>query len=267
MYEFPLALVFAGVPLPGRENPYIILVSPNPLVYIDVDIDEAEVSSASVRGLQLGWRYELAVKSFVDTLSARLEQPLKVVVEVESPLSYPPAASVYAATSLAVVKAVAEAAGYELDQREVLESASSVDEEAGVLLDYLDGLREALTTGRSLVYRRGEEPLGLSTGARLELELVGEEDIGEEAKEVLEDPIGSAVTRLSGLAVVEAAKRLREGDTDVFRLVQRVDNAVFYLLYGAETPRAECKWTPSLQRVYGVCRPGAGVGDPVEFVL
>ena len=269
LYEFPLAIVFAGVPLPGRTNPYIILLTPNPVVSIDVDVEESKTTSTRIDGVRPGWRYDLAVKSFVDTLSARLEQPIKVniTVKVGESVSYPPAASIYAATTLALVKSIADAAGYELDQREVLDSASSIDTEAGIGLDYIDGLREAMMLGKSIVYRKSEELIELGIGVRLEFELVGEEDIGEEAVEVLKEPLFSALTRLSGLAVVEAVKRLREYEADVFRLVQRVDNAIFYLLYGAETPRAECKWTPSLQRVYGICKPGTGLGDTIEFVL
>jgi len=269
VYEFPLALVFAGVPIPGKINPYIVLITPNPVFSIDVEVEESETTSTTIDGVRLGWRYDIAVKSFVNTLAARLEQPIKasIVIRTSDVITYPPAASIYAATTLAIVKSVVEAAGYELDSHEVLDSASSIDNEAGVGLDYIDGLRKAIMLGKSIVYRHGEEPVELFTGTKLELELVGEEDIGEEVVEVLGDSLLSALTRLSGLAVLEAVQRLRESREDFFRLVQRADNAVFYLLYGVETPRTDCKWTPSLQRVYGICKPGAGLGDTLEFVL
>ncbi|HID42125.1 MAG TPA: hypothetical protein EYP33_08255, partial [Pyrodictium sp.] len=140
MYEFPLALVFAGVPIPGKINPYIVLITPNPVFSIDVEVEESETTSTTIDGVRLGWRYDIAVKSFVNTLAARLEQPIKasIVIRTSDVITYPPAASIYAATTLAIVKSVVEAVGYELDSHEMLDSASSIDDEAGVGLDYID---------------------------------------------------------------------------------------------------------------------------------
>lgn len=268
-YDFPLALVLAGVPIPGKSNPYIVLVTPNARVHVEVDVEEASQPTARLEGLRLGWRFEIAFKSFVDTLSGRLEQPLLVRLRAGvDGVYYPPAASVYAAATLAVVHAVADAGGYSLEPREVLEAANSIDGEAGVDLDYVDGLRTALTTSTSIVFRRGEEPVELNTDGRIVLELVGEEDVGEDYSSNLSDTLLTALTRLSGLSTLEAARLLREGKvSEALELVRRLDNAVFYLLYSVNPPEGACKWTPSLQRVYGVCAEGVGLGDRVEFTL
>jgi hypothetical protein len=269
VYEFPLALPLAGVPIPGKSNPYIIVVTPNSAVRVSVDVDSSDVPRASVRGVRLGWRFEIAFKSFVDTLSARLEQPVKIEVSIDAGrLSYPPPAPIYAATTLAVVHAVADAGGYHMEPNEVLEAANSIDSEAGVDLDYVDGLRAALTTAESIVYRRGEEPITLGTERRVELELVGEEDVGEDYTGKMGENVLSAVTRLGGISVVEAVALIREGRVDeAFELARRVDNSLFYLLYSVNPPEGECKWTPSLQRVYGICLRGVGLGETVEFTL
>lgn len=269
VYEFPLALPAAGVPIPGKSNPYLILVTPNTMVRIGVDVESSSVPQASIGGLRLGWRFEIAFKSFVDTLSARLEQPMKVRVDLAvEKVAYPPPAPVYAAATLAVIHAVADAGGYSMEPHEVLEAANSIDSEAGVDLDYVDGLRTALTLSKSIVYRRGEEPVELNTNGRVEIELVGEEDIGEDYSGRTGENVLSAVTRLGGISVVEAVALIREGRVEeAFELVRRVDNALFYLLYSVNPPEGSCKWTPSLQRVYGVCLEGMGLGERVEFTL
>lgn len=272
MPVMPLAIPVFGVPVLGKHNPYLVLVSSGAGVSVRVDeVSEAERPSVKIRGPRLGWRFELALKSFVDTLSARLEQPIEAVVEVETPgVEYPPAASVYAAVTLALVAAVAEAGGYELESRELLEAASSIDREAAVWLDYLDGLRAAMLAGESIVYREGEEPVKLGLGERVVLEMVGEQDIGEDVSPRLSDAVLSAAARLAGITVVDAVSALRSGEaafSDVFPLAARVDDGLFYLLYGAEPAGEGCKLTPSLQRVYGVCMEGRNLGDRVEFSL
>ena len=269
-YTYPLALVFLGVPLPGKHNPYIVLVSREEVVRVEVSLGEAEKPSARLEPSGLGWRLELALKSFVDELSARLEQPLEAELRFSwSRVEVVPAASLYAAATLALVTEVAEAGGYEMEPGEVLEAASSIDVEAGVWLDYLDALRRAMVEGRSMTYRHGEEPVLFEEGRRLELELVGEEDIGEDIAVKLGDNLLTAYARLLGLLVVEAAGALRSGDWGPgdFQVAARLENGAYYSLYGAEPPPEGCKWTPSLQRVYGVCRPGAGVGEAVAFTL
>jgi len=268
---YRLALPLFGVPVLGKVNPYLVVVTAEPLVQVELELEEAEKPRASVEGARLGWRFELAVKSFVDTLSSRLEQPLAVRARVKVPgVEYPPAASVYAALSLAIVEAVAEAGGYELSREELLQAASSIDQDAAVWLDYLDGLRAAILRGESIVYRSGEEPVPVGHGGRVELELVGEQDIGEDISPRLSDPLLVAAARLTGTAVLEAVSALQSGEAslgDLFPLVARVEDGLFYALYGAEPAGEGCKLTPSLQRVYGVCMAGKGLGERVGFSL
>ncbi len=273
-YRYPLALPVFGAPVPGKVNPYLVIVSSDPLVSIRVSVlepPERGAPSVSVAGVRLGWRFELAVKSFVDALSSRLEEPLALRLEVGvDGVSYPPAAPVYAAASLSIVSAVSEAAGYSLEPGEALEAASGIDRDAAVWLDYLDGLRRALLEARSMVYRWGEDPVPLGAGSAAELELVGEEDIGQDYSRRFGDPVLSAASRLAGVSVLGLATGLQRGETlfnEAFEEAARVDDALFYMLYGAQPAGEGCKWTPSLQRVYGVCLPGRGMGDRVAFTL
>jgi len=269
--RYPLALPVFGVPVLGKVNPYLVLASTQPLIGVEVELEEAQSPSVTVEGARLGWRFELALKSFVDALSARLEQPLaaRLGVSVEG-VEYPPAAPVYAASTLALVEAVAEAGGYELDREEVLAAASSIDRDAAVWLDYLDGLRAAAYGAGSIAYRSGEDPLPLGVGGTVALELVGEQDIGEDVSTRMSDALLVGAARLAGSSVLEAVSALRRreaGFGEVFALAARVDDALFYMLYGAEPAGGTCKLTPSLQRVYGVCLEGSGMGDRVVFSL
>jgi hypothetical protein len=270
-YVFPLALPVLGVPVLGKHNPYLVLVSPQLLVEVEVEVWEDEQPRASVEGLRLGWRFELALKSFVDALSARLEQPVAVALRARvEGVEYPPAASIYAAATLAIVRAVAEAGGYELSSEEVYEAASGIDRDAAVWLDYLDGLRAAMLRGESLVFREGEDPVPLGLGDRVVLELVGEQDIGEDYSARMGDALLSAAARLAGVSVLSAVSALQRREArlvDVFPVAARVEDGLFYSLYGAEPAGEGCKLTPSLQRVYGVCLEGKGLGDRVEFSL
>jgi mevalonate kinase len=273
-YTSPLAIVFFGVPLPNRNNPYIVLVSSDADILIRVGLgEEDKASRAIIKGLQLGWRYEIALKSFIDEVSTRLEQPLYVEIEAHiDKTSYPPASSVYAATTLAIIQAVSETGGYELSTDEILQAASDIDQEAGIGLDFIDALRTAIVRGKSIIYRKGEEPIALDTKRELVLELVGEEDIGEDLSQNLQDPLASAITRLLGVNVIEAANTIRELQEldNIFQEVElniRIENAAYYMLYGASLPDPGCKWTPSLQRVYAVCKKNSKLGDPVTFTL
>lgn len=269
--KLPLPLVLTGIPIQDKYNPYIILVTSRPLVSIIVDIDEAEsVSKAVIKGPNLGWRFDLAIKAFVDTLASRLEQPLIVTVQYDvEGVDYPPAASIYAVSTLAIVKTLSDYVGYSMTDEEILKAASSLDEEAGVWFDYIDGLRYAILKNSSIIYRHREKSLDLNVGATVVLELVGEEDIGEDLSKNINVDVINVVTRLAGIAVIGAIQQLENGDpfNDVFKLISRIDNALYYMLYGANPPPEECKWTPSLQRVYGVCVYGKGLGNKVEFML
>lgn len=272
-YIMPLPLIYYGVPLPGKANPYIVLLSKNSgMVIVTISVEEAEkTSSVMIRGAKLGWRYDVAIKSFVDELSARLEQPLRIEIGIGvERLSYPPAASVYAVTTLALVQAISEQGGYELSPQELLQAANDIDQEGGVDLDFVDAMRTALVLKKSIVYRRGEDPVALDIGKEIELELVGEEDIGDDITDKLEDPLYSEITRLLGLNVIEVVNRLRKESPDKevdLSIYERIENAAYYTLYGANLPDPGCKWVPSLQRVYGICKAGMNLGDRVAFLL
>ncbi len=244
----------------------MIGVSKDTLIDYSIDAEDSETTSLVVRGEPMPtWRLEFALRSFVEELSSRLEHPLVVRVDYKA-LNEVPMASLYAVLSLGVIRYIAEEAGYSLSDDEVLKAANSIDDDAGVSLDYVKGLRTALVYGSSMVFREGEEPISISLGVAIEV--VGEEELGRVIDEQLGEALLSSVTRLAGLSVVEVVGLLREKTPwrDVFLYGARLDNALYYLLYGVEPPGEECKWTPSLQTVHGICMEGAGLGRKVELV-
>lgn len=266
--RYRLPLVVFGVPLPGKRNPYLVLVSERELVDVEVEVGESSSPKLRVDGSSLGWRVEVALRSFLDVVCDRLEQPLQATVYLEAGVESLPSASIYAVLSLELVKSVSEAGGYNLEPLELLEAAKSVDVDAGVDFDYVWACRTALMRGRATVFREGEEPLDANVPS-VELELVGEEGVGREIDGVLGETLYSLLTRLAGFTVVELVNRLRNGESweNVWGTGARIENAIYYLYYGLNPPVGEeCKWTPGFQSGYGVCAKGAGLGELVKFV-
>ncbi len=268
--RYPAAIALIGVPVPGKTNPYIVSLLEGVVVEVDVDVAEAERTRASLQGSPPPkWSLEIAVKSYVDAISSRLEQDMEVVVEYSSPLELP-LSTIFSAISLAVIETVVEAGGYHFTREELLEAANSVDEDAGTDYDYMPGLRLAMLgqPGKVFVYRVGEEPVVLGGAGLLEIEMVGEEQVKIDSPEGYGDSILSLLTKLAGMNVVEAAERLREGEEidEVFEQASRIDNSIYYALYGL-TPIERCKWTPSFQSGFGVCRAGTGLGEKARIYL
>ncbi len=272
VHEYPLALVYAGVPVTGKHSPYIVLVSGSARLRVEVELGSPEqgVPRLSLSPSGLGWRVELALKSFLDVVSDRLEEPLEASLRLSwSGLEAPPSSTVYAAATLALLEAVAAEGGYSMERGELLEAARSIDVDAGAWYDFLDAARAAMLEERSMVYRHGEDPLPLDAGGSVELRLVGEEDIGEDATRLMSDSLLSIAARFTGIAVVEHVSRLREEgfSLEAWKTLARVENGLYYTLYGAQLPPEGCKWTPGLQRVYGVCVGEEAPGDRVSFTL
>jgi len=266
--RYRLPLVVFGVPLPGKRNPYLVLVSERELVDVEVDVEESSSPRLKVDGVNLGWRVETALRSFLDVVCDRLEQPLQATVYLEAGIENLPPTSIYAVLSLELVKSVSEAGGYSLEPLELLEATKSVDVDAGVDFDYVWACRAALMRGRATIFREGEELLDANVPS-IELELVGEEEVGLEMGGVLGETLYSLLTKLAGFAVVELVNRLRSGEgwESVWSIGARVENAIYYLYYGLNPPAGEdCKWTPGFQSGYGVCVKGAGLGESVRFV-
>jgi hypothetical protein len=264
--SYQLAIPVFGVPVKGKRNPYLVLVSSDALIDVDVEVDEASRPKIVVEGEPPPtWRLRIPLSSFIDVLSDRLEQPVEAHVSYRSKLPGVPSSSLYAVITLDLVISVAEAGGYSLAPDEVVRAANSIDDDAGVGLDYVKAVREALLRSKSIVYREGDSPIEIDVRARLEL--VGEEDVTTDAADTLGEQTVNAITRLAGISVVESVAELREGVdfTTVFTRQARIDNAIYYVLYGLTPPDSGCKWTPSLSAGFAVCVAGASRGDEVEF--
>ena len=264
-YRLPVPLL--GVQLRGRHNPFIIALSARELVNVDVELEEAEgAPSLRVEGEpRASDALRLALGAFLDELSSRLEQPLRAHVYYET-LRYHPA-GLYAVLTYALVEAVVEEGGYDMSREEIAEAANSIDSDAGVDLDYLDGLRAALARGKSLVYRRGEDPVEISLEGGA-VELVGEEKLGDVIEDKLDEEVHVALSRLVGMTVATVARRIVEkgwrGVREAWGVASRLENGVYYALFGVEPPSPGCKWTPGIHSVFAVCL-GSGLGERLEL--
>ncbi len=254
-----------GVPIRGKRNPYLILSSREPIVDIEVEVEEYSKPTLVLEN-NYGWQLRLALTSFIEEVCNRLEQPLKVSISISvDKVKYPPQASLYAITTIAIVKTVAEEAGYELTDEEVLKACNSIDEDAGVGLDYVNGLRTELLIGEGIVYREGEKPIRLSLPP-LTLEFVGEEEVANDISNEINEALLTLITKVAGNIVIEYHDKLNSlGVENWFKHVSRLENALYYLLYGIKPPEEKCKWTPSLQAAYAICLEGAGLGEPVSL--
>ncbi len=264
--SYPLPIPLLGVPLRGKHNPVLVALTRGELVEVRVELSEASEARLALRGTpRLGWRGELALRSFLDELVSRLEQPIEAQVEYNARGFH--VAGVYAVLTYALVEAVAEEGGYEMEPVEVERAANSIDWDAGVELDYIDACRAALARQSSLVYRRGEEPIPVSLEGGA-LELVGEVELGEVIEDELEEEIVNALTRLVGMSVAVWSRRVVgegwRGLESVWKRASRLENALYHALFGVELPEEGCKWTPGLQTVYGVCVE-KGLGEKVEL--
>ncbi len=264
--KYPLAVPVLGVPIRGKHNPYLVLVSRNDVVEVRVDVEESSKPIVEVEGWpRLGWRLQLPLNSFVEVLSDRLEQPLRTRIEYRCVFENVSSASIYAAITLEIVRSVAEAGGYEMTVDEVLKATASIDAEAGVDLDYVNAMRTAITRSHGIVYREGEEPIDMELS--VELELVGEEDTAGDFSNELSEEVVNALTRFAGVSTATAIARLRDGESfsEVFRVGARIENALYYMLYGLQPPEEGCKWVPSLASGFAVCLPGKGLGVKVAL--
>jgi len=272
LYKFAPPILYAGVPVPGKIVPYIVGMVRNASVNVSV-----EVSASGGRGLRLSgqpapdWRLRIALESFVDVLSERLEEELQVDVSYSVAAHdnvLLPSSSIYAILTTAIVEAVAREGGYSLSSSELLEAARSIDEEAGVGLDYIDALRTALVHGKPMVYRRGEDYFELGR-ASVKLTMMGEVEVESDISKSLDDNTLSLVAKLTSLATIEAAARLRRGEDPLtyFPALSRIENSCFHLLYGVNPPDKKCKWTPSLQQAFNICVEGEGGEGWLEVSL
>ncbi len=235
------ALPVSGVPLRGRVNPYV--AAPYSHVEVYVEVGPAERAEARVEGPSA---------RLLETAAAKLAEALGEGFELRMALRLStahPEISVYSSAVPVVIEAVARLLGVELGKDEVLEYSSIVDGAVGLSPEYVDiaaALRLAQAGDGPVAYRRGEEPVPLPRG--LEVEVLGCTDV----REPLEEPeeLRDALTHLAGLATLSFADALRRRDSSSLEGASRVENAVWYAVYGVRPPPGDAKVIPDIG---GVC--------------
>jgi hypothetical protein len=228
-----------GVPIPGSENPY--LAAPVSEIVSEFSLSEG----CSVSGLE-GWARS-ALASFLSNLSRGLELEGCISSRLEgTPPPYQ--LGVYASLTAAAVYAVARMHGEKLSTLEIIEVARLADPEG---IDHslrvaLEALRYASLEGRVSVYRNEEEHSTLpQPSPRVEFGGSAEAEARISRESVGTDVYG-AVIHLMGVAVLEAAVRLREGAglLESLRALKPVHDAVAAGVWGLAPPAGDCLWVP-----------------------
>ena len=266
-YYIPLAIV--GVPIPGKTNPYIITRTNSRLVSVEVSLESSKETLTTLRGTPSPDSVlVLAVKSFVDAISYRLEESFRVRITYESKLLSLPSSHLFSVISTAIIEALVEAGGYEMTGQEIVKAGGSIDRDAGTDYDYITGLRLSILEllDPVFVYRNGEEPIGLPGAGKIKVEFTGEEKI-ETNMYAYTEKITNLFTRLAGMNVIDTVERLRNSGTQkermkAFEAASRIDNSLYYALYGLK-PIDNCKWIPSFGAGFGLCVE-KGMGEIVE---
>ncbi len=241
--EHPLPLPFSGLPLPGRNNPIVVLPSPRKASV------KAEITSMGciIEGLEVP-----GLSSILCTYKSRLEEALgeRIGIRLEVSMQEPvPRASLIALLTLAMLEAVEREAGYSFTLREKLEYTSILDAATGYKgwkASLLQALRRASLESAPLVHRSGEGTVVLPEG--IIAEAVECMDF-EYTEPRLDKHVADALTRLAGLVTLRIADDLRRGAWESLREHWRVEDGLWYSAWGVK-PRHGYKTAADLG---GVC--------------
>ncbi|BAN90579.1 hypothetical protein [Aeropyrum camini] len=251
--EVAVAAPILGVPIPDSENPVIAA----PLGRVRLEIarsQECRADAGDVSG---------EIAGFADNLLKGIDAGYCVSVRSVGRHRYR-GLPLYAAATVALVYWVAEAHGEHLSSHEILELASVADP-----FSYdrswhpvISSARLSSAEGRVAVYRNEEElalygeefiEAGYSGGLVRVEPRVSRERIGMDTY--------NALVHLAGVAVLEAAVRLGEGQP-LARIVgdmKPIQDGVANIVWGLGDPGGGCVWTPDMPGYFTrLCTGGSG---------
>ncbi len=203
-----------GVPLPESENPYI--AAPVSRAVVDVYLKESKSVSFELVGeppraplirgsLSDFW------KRLCDGMNLRYEAR----VRIENLLGSPGPSGTYATLTVALLHTLAREHGETLDEFEMIEMGRLADpfRSEPPWSGVIDALRFSSATGEVVAYRNEEEAARLG---RKEIDLRYETLAPSFRPRITREALGgelySALIKLAGLEVLEAAVKLREGE-------------------------------------------------------
>ncbi len=241
--KIPVSVILLGALIPGSSNPYLSA----PSWRISVAIEESE--ECRVHGVHDGLLTD-KLTDFVKVLARGLELESCLKARLDS--SPPPyRLGLYASITSALVYGVALSHGEKLDTAEVLEVsrlADTLDLEPS-LLAALESLRYSSLENSLAVYRNEEEMSTLPSQSKVSVEI--RRVVGAKPR-ISRDSLGSdvygALIHLSGLAVLEAAVRLRDGASlaETLSSLKPIHDAAMLAVWGLAPSSDSCLWIPDL---------------------
>ncbi|MCE4604803.1 MAG: hypothetical protein F7B20_07575 [Aeropyrum sp.] len=241
-FRVALSAPILGVPVPDSENP--VLASPIGEVLIGVggsNSCEAYTGRRDLDGI---------VSSFSENLYRGLELRGCARVEVLEGGAGSPPLSLYAAVTSSLVYWVASSHGEDLQPLEIVELARLSDPMAydRSWQPVLDAVRMSASRGDAVVYRNEEESAYFK-GPRLRVSLAAVERVKPRiSRESVGGDAYNALVHLAGIAVLEAAVRVREGDglAGVVRDMKPLQEGLALAVWGVAPYGEDCVPIPDM---------------------
>ncbi len=217
--EFFEFIPIAFIPLPGRNNPVVVVKTSNTAI---VELEEVEGENLEIWGASSNELIN-SVAAFIKKLKKEtgIDTEFKVKVYIAKEIND---AFLY----VAITNTIIEYLGGSLD-RDMIESAQVIDAEVGCDNSIL-ALREfSLYAGKPYIWRRGEGAITLDKEIMFDLDTVD-----ESLMDFIEPINYDIITHLAGLGSIALFNSLK-GKEDLRRVV-RLMNALWYLVYGVTVP-------------------------------
>jgi len=216
---------FLHVPLPHRHNPVVVVPTTN---HVKVTVSVEEGGPPLLLEGRVDHAVARAVNTFLKHIRKELElPPIHVNLDIDT--------GGYVCTSFLYVlmtNAIIDLLSGGIDE-ELVSTMQLIDRRIGVD-DSVTALRYYRFFNTAYIWRYGESPIGAPKTIVLTVDAVG----GSERSLKRANPgfpLMDLITRLAGLNVIEGFNKLVNND-DVSDVV-RLNNALWYAIYGVEVPR------------------------------
>ncbi len=264
-----LSLPLLGINWGETLNPYLAIPLEDKVtvaVYSNSDLKDVAINlqlqePSEVLLNRLFQTMRTITKIYYEITNKHVEHPLFAIEAKAESTSYLPLVSLYASIASLSVYLIFKSTGYPLDLDELMEILQIAWKLEGVpenIRSLYSSLVLSSFKNKAILYRDSSEYLDL---AEVNLKLGDKGTFIELYPDNLSDKLGpeavSALTKLEGVALIEAATRLNmalaeHGETDVFAILYpyiKIENALYYVLYNIVPRMSRCKYVQSINGV------------------
>jgi hypothetical protein len=233
--------VLLGVPVPESENPYLAV--PIARTVLEVRLEPSkEVSFELVGEPPRAPLIKGLLSEFWERLCKGMDLRYSAKIAVEEVIGEPGPSGMYAALTVALLHALAREHGETLDEYEIAEMGRLSDpfNEGPPWSGVVDALRFSVSYGSVVAYRNEEEVAKLGKeGVEVKYETIAPSFRPRVSRKALGGELYNALVKLSGLEVLEAAIRLREGEDikEVIKKLLPLQEAVALGVWGVQPRR------------------------------